>query len=130
MKILLNVIGSIAVVLAILGIFLPLLPTTPFLLLASACYLRGSERMHRWLRNHRLFGEYLRNFEDNRALPLRAKVVTLVMLWTSMAYSIFIVKALLLRIMLAAIATGVTIMILRMKTLETSRAESDSHSGS
>ncbi|HYD93701.1 MAG TPA: YbaN family protein [Noviherbaspirillum sp.] len=126
MKILLNVIGSIAVVLAILGIFLPLLPTTPFLLLASACYLRGSERMHRWLRNHRLFGEYLRNFEDNRALPLRAKVVTLVLLWASMAYSIFVVEMLLLKVMLLVIAIGVTIMILRMKTLETTRPGRDS----
>jgi uncharacterized protein len=126
MKILLNIIGSIAVVLAILGIFLPLLPTTPFLLLASACYMRGSERMHRWLRNHRLFGEYLRNFEDNRALPLRAKIVTLVLLWASMAYSIFVVNKLLLRIMLLVIASGVTIMILRMKTLETAETERES----
>jgi uncharacterized protein len=118
MKILLNIIGVIAVFLAILGIFLPLLPTTPFLLLASACFVRGSERMHRWLRHHPLFGEYLRNFEDKRALPLRAKVVTLVLLWVSMSYSISIVKPLLLRIMLLAIAIGVTVMILRMKTLE------------
>ena len=126
MKILLNVIGCIAVVLAILGIFLPLLPTTPFLLLASACFVRGSERMHRWLRNHRLFGEYLRNFEDNRALPLRGKIVTLVLLWLSMAYSIYLVKSLLLRLMLLAIAASVTVMILRMKTLETRTSERDS----
>ena len=118
MKILLNVIGCIAVVLAILGVFLPLLPTTPFLLLASACFLRGSDRMHRWLRNHPIFGEYLRNFEDKRALPLRAKVLSLVLLWPSMTYSIYLVKPLLLRIMLLAIAVAVTTMILRMKTLE------------
>lgn len=126
MNILLNVIGCIAVVLAILGIFLPLLPTTPFLLLASACFVRGSERMHRWLRNHRLFGEYLRNFEDNRALPLRGKIVTLVLLWLSMAYSIYLVKSLLPRLMLLAIAASVTVMILRMKTLETRTSERDS----
>lgn len=126
MKILLNVVGSIAVVLAILGIFLPLLPTTPFLLLASACYVRGSERMHRWLLNNRLFGEYLRNIEDKRAMPMRGKIVTLVVLWGSMAYSIFIVEVLLLRIMLFAIASGVTILILRMKTLETTGQERNS----
>ena len=123
MKFLLNVIGCIAVVLAILGIFLPLLPTTPFLLLASACFVRGSERMHRWLRHHPLFGEYLRNFEDKRALPLRGKIVTLALLWVSMAYSISIVKPLLLRILLLGIAIGVTVMILRMKTLETTKPE-------
>ena len=125
MKILLNVIGCIAVLLAVLGVFLPLLPTTPFLLLASACFVRGSDRMHRWLRNHPLFGEYLRNFEDKRALPLRAKIVSLLLLWPSMAYSIYLVKPLLLRIMLLAIAVGVTTMILRMKTLDASEAQGE-----
>lgn len=118
MKILLTVIGCISVVLAILGVFLPLLPTTPFLLLASACFVRSSDRMHRWLRQHPVFGDYLRNFEDKRALPLRAKVVSLVLLWSSMTYSIYIVKPLLFRGMLLVIAIVVTIMILRMKTLE------------
>jgi uncharacterized protein len=125
MKILLNVIGCIAVVLAVLGVFLPLLPTTPFLLLASACFVRGSDRMHRWLRNHPVFGEYLRNFEDKRALPRRAKIVSLVLLWPSMTYSIYLVKPMLLKGMLLAIAAGVTIMILRMKTLDVAESGQD-----
>lgn len=123
MKILLNVIGCIAVFLAVLGVFLPLLPTTPFLLLASACFVRGSDRMHRWLRYHPVFGEYLRNFEDKRALPRRAKVVSLLLLWPSMTYSIYLVKPMLLRIMLLGIAVSVTFMILRMKTLEAAERE-------
>lgn len=118
MKFLLNVIGSIAVILAILGVFLPLLPTTPFLLLASACYVRGSERMHRWLLRNRFFGEYLRNIEQKRGMPLRGKIITLIVLWASMSYSIYIVKALFVKAVLVAIGAGVTIMILRMKTLE------------
>lgn len=125
MKILLKVIGCIAVVLAVVGVFLPLLPTTPFLLLASACFVRSSDRMHRWLRNHSVFGEYLRNFEDKRALPLRAKVLSLVLLWPSMIYSIYLVKPTLLKGMLLAIAVGVTIMILRMKTLEATESVQD-----
>jgi uncharacterized protein len=125
MKILLIVIGCISVVLAILGVFLPLLPTTPFLLLASACFLRSSDRMHRWLRHHPIFGEYLRNFEDKRALPLRAKILSLVLLWPSMTYSIYLVKPLLLKAMLLAIAIGVTVMILRMKTLEATESVAD-----
>lgn len=123
MKFLLNVIGSIAVILAILGVFLPLLPTTPFLLLASACYVRGSERMHRWLLHNRFFGEYLRNIEHKRGMPLRGKVITLIVLWVSMSYSIYIVKALFVKVVLIAIAAGVTIMILRMKTLERAAAD-------
>lgn len=125
MKFLLNIIGGIAVVLAILGIFLPLLPTTPFLLLASACFVRGSERLHRWLLNNRLFGEYLRNIEDKKGMPLRGKVITLVLLWGSLAYSIYVVRPLLLKGMLVAIGVSVTILILRMKTLQNTARQHD-----
>jgi len=118
MKILLNIIGSIAVVLAILGVFLPLLPTTPFLLLASACFVRGSERMHRWLLNNRVFGEYLRNIEGRRGMPLRGKVITLLVLWISLGYSMYTVNPTFLKLLLGAIGIGVTTFLLRMKTLE------------
>lgn len=118
MKITLNIIGTIAVILAILGVFLPLLPTTPFLLLASACYVRGSTRMHRWLLANRLFGEYLRNIEEKRGIPLRAKIIALILLWASILFSVQTVKWLALKIMLLALASGVSIYLLRMKTLE------------
>jgi len=118
MKILLTIVGSLAVVLAILGIFLPLLPTTPFLLLASACYLRGSKRMHRWLRNNKVFGEYLRNFEDGRGIPLKAKITALVLLWTSLAFSIYQVGMVPLKIMLVMLGIGVSVFLLKMKTLD------------
>lgn len=87
MKLFYNVAGVLAVLLGILGIFLPLLPTTPFLLLASACFARGSERLHRWLLSHPVFGVYLANFEAGRGIPLRAKIIATVMLWGSMAWS-------------------------------------------
>lgn len=111
MKIWLNVVGSIAVVLALLGVFLPLLPTTPFLLLASACFARGSTRLHNWLLGNRIFGEYLRNYEAGRGIPLRAKIVTLALLWVSMVYSIFQVSSLALQLMLIAIGIGVTVYL-------------------
>lgn len=76
--------GVLALLLGFLGLFLPLLPTTPFLLLASWCFARGSTRLHRWLLSHRVFGEYLRNFEAGRGIPLRAKIVATVMLWGSL----------------------------------------------
>jgi uncharacterized protein len=84
MKPIYNVAGAIAVLLGILGIFLPLLPTTPFLLLASWCFARGSDRLHGWLLSHRVFGAYLRNFEAGRGIPLKAKIVATVMLWGSL----------------------------------------------
>ena len=122
MKFVLNMVASIAVILAILGIFLPLLPTTPFLLLASACYARSSTRMHQWLLQNRLFGEALRNYENNKAIPLRAKIIALLMLWSSISYSIWTVKQPALKGMLVLIALGVTVFLLRMKTLKSQPA--------
>ena len=80
-KALLVAAGSICIALAVLGVFLPLLPTTPFLLLASACYVRSSERLHGWLMGNRLLGGYIRNFKERRGIPLRGRVVTVVLLW-------------------------------------------------
>jgi len=69
------------------GAFLPLLPTTPFLLLAAACYLRSSERHHLWLMRHPVFGPSLRAYQEQRALPPRVKRLALVLLWTSLGFS-------------------------------------------
>ena len=84
MKTLYIVIGTISLALGILGIFLPLLPTTPFLLLTAALYFKGSSRLYNWLLNHRYFGPYIRNYRENKAIPLRAKIVSLVLMWGTM----------------------------------------------
>lgn len=118
MKIILNIIGGLAVVLAVLGIFLPLLPTTPFLLLASACFMRSSERLHRWLLNNRVFGEYLRNIEGKQGIPLRAKIVTLALLWASLGFSIHRAGELPVQGVLVVIGVAVSAWILRMPTLQ------------
>lgn len=117
MKIALNVVGGLALVLAVLGVFLPLLPTTPFLLLASACYLRSSSRMHAWMSNHRLFGEYLRDFESGRGISLRAKIVAISLLWISLGFSIRTINSLPLQVLLLLIGIGVSVYLVRMKTL-------------
>ncbi|HEU4853474.1 MAG TPA: YbaN family protein [Telluria sp.] len=113
MKTALVIIGSISVALGVLGLFLPLLPTTPFLLLASACFARGSDRMHRWLLNHGVFGAYLRSFEEGLGIPLRGKIVAIGLMWLSMAVSISMVEHMALRALLAAIAIAVTIYLWR-----------------
>ncbi len=113
-KLLLNLVGAIAVVLAVLGAFLPLLPTTPFLLLASACFARSSVRAHNWLRTNPLFGQYLRDWEDGRGLPLRGKVVILLLMWTSMSYSMTRVAHIpALVALLVLIGVCVTVFLLR-----------------
>ncbi len=104
----LNIVGACAVLLGILGIFLPLLPTTPFLLLASACFARGSPRLHGWLLSNKLFGPYLRDFEQGKGIPLKAKVIAVAMLWTSMAFAIYQTRSLLLSGLLCMVGIGVT----------------------
>nr|WP_199173310.1 YbaN family protein [Pollutimonas subterranea] len=117
MKILFNIAGTVALTLAVLGIFLPLLPTTPFLLLASACYVRGSERLHRWLMRNKLFGPYLVNLQNGAGIPLRAKIVAMIFLWTSLAISAWFVPYAWVRAFLLVPGVGVTIYLLRAKTL-------------
>ncbi|TAL78335.1 MAG: DUF454 domain-containing protein [Burkholderiaceae bacterium] len=118
MKTLFIIIGTIAVVLAIAGVFLPLLPTTPFLLLASACYLRGSARLHRWLTHNRLLGPYIAAMESRAGMPRSAKLVALVLLWASLSYSIYLIQIDWVRIALALMGSGVSLYILlRIKTL-------------
>ena len=104
----LNIIGLIAVVLGVVGIFVPLLPTTPFLLLASACFARGSERLLRWLLTNKLFGSYLSDFEQGKGIPLRGKIMAVGLLWVSLGYSVYRLNSLPLTLLLIAIAIAVS----------------------
>ena len=120
-KLTLNIIGSIAVLLAIAGIFLPLLPTTPFLLLASACYLKGSKRLHGWLMNNRHLGPYIEGIQKGRGIPLRAKIITIAVLWASILFSIYKVDMLAVKFIMPLIGLATSTMVLRMKTLKEQR---------
>ena len=117
-KCILITIGVLSVVLATVGIVLPLLPTTPFLLLSAACFLRSSDRLYSWLLSHRWFGSYIRNYREHRALPMRAKVLTVLLLWITLGYTIiWFVDSIAIRILLVLIGIAVTVHILRFRTL-------------
>jgi uncharacterized membrane protein YbaN (DUF454 family) len=110
--------GSLFVGLAVLGIFLPLLPTTPFLLLAAACYVRSSRRFYNWLLNNRWFGNYIKNYREKKGVPLRVKLLSISLLWITILFSAaFVVDILLVRIILILIASCVTVHIFRIRTL-------------
>ena len=79
--------GTICLVLGAIGIVLPILPTTPFLLAAAACYYKSSSRMHKWLLNNKWFGEYIRNYKEGRGLPLKTKITALAVLWLTIGIS-------------------------------------------
>jgi len=110
--------GTLFVGLGTLGIFLPLLPTTPFLLLAAACYARGSKRFYNWLAGNRWFGNYIRNYREKKGIPLKIKILSVSFLWATIGYStFFVIDIPLVRVILVLIAIAVTIHIIRFRTL-------------
>ena len=112
------VLGLISLALGILGIFLPILPTTPFLLLSAALFMRSSDKLYRWLMNHPQLGPYVRNFREHKALPLRVKIISVTLLWGTLLWCAFGVAGhWALSLLFLSIATGVTIYLLHFKTL-------------
>lgn len=119
MKILLAILGSVSLALGIMGVFLPVLPTTPFLLLSAALYMRSSQRLYDWLMSHEHLGPYIKNFREHKALPLRVKVVSVTMVWATLLYcAIFVAKEWWMSAVFVAIAIGVTVHIISFKTLK------------
>jgi uncharacterized membrane protein YbaN (DUF454 family) len=109
--------GTVCVALGVLGMFLPLLPTTVFLLMAAYCYSRSSERFHTWLLNNRLFGGYIKNYQSGKGISLRQKITTTTFLWISIGFSIWIFAASFwITLLLLAIAIGVTLHLALLKT--------------
>jgi len=109
--------GTISLVFAAIGVVLPLIPTTPLLLLAVACYCRSSERMYSWLLNNRMLGEYIRNYKEGRGIPLKTKATALAILWLTIgASTLLFVPILIIQIALLVVAVAVTVHILRIPT--------------
>lgn len=105
------VLGHCCIAIGTVGIFLPLLPTTPFILLAAACYKRGSVRFTQWITTHSRFGPVLAHWEQHGAISPRAKRIAIVTVWVGMAYSVWMVPLLGLRLMLVGIGVAVTMFI-------------------
>jgi hypothetical protein len=111
--------GTIALGLGVIGIILPVLPTTPFLLLAAICYMRGSQRLYNALLRNRFVGNYVRNYLEGRGMSLRNKIWTISLLWIAILCTAFLVtESLVIRIILAVVLIGVTVHILLIRTLK------------
>ncbi|HSL93337.1 MAG TPA: YbaN family protein [Bacillota bacterium] len=117
-KTLLMTLGVVSVALGLLGVFIPLLPTTPFLLLAAWSFLRSSKRLHQWLMNHRICGEYIYNYTKYRSVRRSTKNIAIITLWLSMAVSMYLVQRLHVTFILVAIGLMVTLHIASLKTFE------------
>lgn len=112
--------GSISLVLGIAGIFMPVLPTTPFLLLTAFCYLRSSERLYSWLINHRVFGKYIYNYITHKAVTPKTKRVAIMSVLLSISLSIYLVPNIYVDILLILIGLAVTWYLISLNTISPS----------
>ena len=104
--------GTMSLAIGLIGVVLPILPTTPFLLLAAACYMRSSRRMYDWMMKNRVFGKYLSDYRDGRGLSWKVRLATIAFLWTVILTSaFFFTDQLWLRVLLIAIAVAVSLHI-------------------
>ncbi|MDH4565958.1 DUF454 domain-containing protein [Pseudomonas sp. BN414] len=117
LRMILLIIGWLSVVLGVIGIFLPVLPTTPFLLLAAACFVRSSRRFYLWLVEHPKLGPWIRDYLEGQGIPLKGKVYALVLMWASITLSCFLVPMPWARGFMLTSAVLVSLYILRQKTL-------------
>ncbi|MFC1995396.1 YbaN family protein [Chloroflexota bacterium] len=114
---LLFIAGTLSMGVGILGILIPILPTTPFLLIAAACYIRSSQKFYNWLLNNRILGVYISNYMQGKGIPLKVKMFTVTLLWLTIGISVcFFAPNVIIRVILILIAVGVTVHIIRKKT--------------
>ena len=108
--------GTFFLGIGIIGIIVPVLPTTPFLLLASFFYIRSSKRLYNWLLTNRILGIYIRNYIDGKGTPLKVKLFTIALLWTVIIVTVvFAVEELIFRTILVLVAVGVSVYIALIK---------------
>ncbi|NIR58448.1 MAG: DUF454 domain-containing protein [Gammaproteobacteria bacterium] len=113
------ILGGVFVAVGVAGVFLPLLPTTPFMLMAAACFARSSERFYRWLLDHPVFGSSVRSWRECRSLPRRTKWIAIVTMAATLAISILIaVSDPYLRASLAALGVALAVYLYRIPSRE------------
>ncbi len=122
-KNILIVLGSLFLVLGVVGIFLPLLPTTPFLLLTVYCYLRSSKKLYNWLMSNKILGAYIYNYMTYKAVLRSTKIGTMIILWAGLAVSMVMINSWWIRGLLIAVGIGVSIHVLMLKTIDKSEIE-------
>jgi len=115
-KYLFIILGSVSVILGVIGFFLPLIPTTPFILFAAYCYLRSSKKLYNKLINNKYLGIYIKNYMENKGIPLKFKIYSISLLWISIIISSIIINKNLVSFILIFIAIFVTLHIIKIKT--------------
>jgi uncharacterized protein len=110
--------GSFFVALGFVGIFIPLLPTTPFLLLATACYIRSSPKLYQWITKNRIFGVYIRNYYEKKGIPLSIKLFSLSLMWGSILLTFYYMEPFLwqtIALIIIALLVSIHVMLIKSK---------------
>lgn len=111
--------GTISLGIGLIGVILPLIPTTPLLLLAAACYVRSSKKLYEWLISNKYFGSYIVNYRNGKGIPLKAKIIGITVLWISLGYTVlFVIPFIFVKIPLILIGSYFTWFIYKQKTLQ------------
>ncbi len=111
------ILGTIALVIGFIGLFLPIIPTTPLVILAAACYYRSSDRLHNWILRSKWFGETIKNYQAGRGLTKNTKIRAIVLMWAMIMISVvFFVENFLIRLLMLGIAIAVSLYLLRLPT--------------
>ena len=121
--------GSVFTVLGLVGVFVPVLPTTPFLLLASFCYVRSSGKLNNWLINHKIFGAYIGSYMKYRAVRKDMKIRAVLFLWGSLTLSALVVRNVHVAAMLLVVGIGVTAYIVSLKNITAEMEERSAAAG-
>jgi uncharacterized membrane protein YbaN (DUF454 family) len=111
------VLGTLCLGIGMIGVVIPVLPTTPFLLMASFFYLRSSKRMYDWMLNHKVFGTYIYCYTKHRGVSQKAKNGTLIFLWSTLILSMILVSGWQIKIILLLVGIAVSTHIILLKTL-------------
>ena len=117
LKALLIILGTLFLALGAVGIVVPGLPTTPFLLLAAALYVRSSRRLYAWLIGHRLFGPIIRRYRETRTISRRSKIISLTLMWAMISLSLLIfIESLPVRLLVLGLGAAGTAALLMIRT--------------
>ncbi|MFC1873307.1 YbaN family protein [Chloroflexota bacterium] len=118
-RILLLTAGVLFAAIGTIGIFIPVLPTTPFFLLAAACFVRSSQKAYNWLLNNRLFGEYLKNYIERRGMSLKMKVLTILLMWAAIIFSIYtVIDSVVISIIFIVLGVGVMTHLITLNNIK------------
>jgi len=115
-KLIFTILGFISLGLGAVGVALPVLPTTPFVIFAAVCFSAGNPRFSKWLASNRVFGPYITNYRTKQGISIWHKIASIAFLWTGLVISMIIVHTILIYVVLGVIGVGVTIHILMIKT--------------